>query len=181
MALTNIAIFHPHNPEVVEALIPHSILMPPIRYDIPEDTVILSPDAGAYKWVSKVYSDHRAEILSASKSRMWKDNTSILSQQLPDFSFFGRKVAIIDDIMVGGGTFLGLHKLLIEAGALEVHLYVSHITVQRLKAEVFSSFKTVTCTNSKYDEYFAPYGKRFAQPSNLNVLKIFNPIEIKTE
>ena len=174
-------IYHPHNPEIVEALLPSALILPPEEFDIDDDFVILSPDAGAYKWVSKVYSSHKGDIVSASKSRSWVDNKSILSQQLPNFPFLGRKVAIVDDIMVGGGTFLGLYKLLVEAGVLEVHLYVSHITVQRLNKLVFDSFKTVNCTNSKFDEYFAPYGQRFAQPSNLNVIKLFSPTEIKTE
>lgn len=180
LSVESLSIFHPHNPEVVEALLPKTCILPPYRYDIKSDVVILSPDAGAYKWVSKVYSDHEGYILSASKSRSWQDGKSILTQQLPKFDFREKKVAVVDDLMVGGGTFLGLGKLLLEEGASEIELYVSHITVQKLNKEVFNLFKKVTCTNSKYSEYFAPYGSRFAQPSNLDIKKIFSITEIKT-
>ena len=67
----------------------------------------------------------------------------------------GKKCLIVDDICDGGGTFVGSAKLLIEAGADRVDLYVTH--------GIFSKGIPIHCidhvwtTNSYYEGESSDY------------------------
>lgn len=81
-----------------------------------EDTLcILSPDAGAYKKIGKLCSklDWRGELVAANKFRSISTG-SIESLELSKQDFEGKDVLIIDDICIGGRTFIELAKKLRE-------------------------------------------------------------------
>lgn len=187
----NIEVFHPHNAEVVEALIegveilPNTFFIQEVfahlyltigqsNYDH-DNIVILCPDAGAYKWVTKLCNTlgWKGDLVSASKSRS-KDG--IITQVLPQYDFKNKQVLIIDDCCLYGGTFKGLAKLLDDQEIAEKYLAVSHMTLQNLgKNPVPHYFNTVFTTNSKYEQYaynISDTVLNFVLP-NLKVIKLF--------
>jgi len=89
-------------------------------------TVIVSPDAGAYKKAWKTASAYGLDVVTATKVRCTKTG-DILSTELPEgHKVAGRACLIVDDICDGGRTFLELAKVLKKAGASKVLLYVTH-------------------------------------------------------
>jgi len=183
-------IFHPHNPEVVEALMDNVEILDNREFiykvleNIPgllveDKLVMMSTDAGGFKSLMKLCDKIKwnGDVVSASKSRYFDktQNKSILTQILPIEDFKGKDILIIDDICVYGGTFIGLSKLLRERNIGNLYLAVSHMTVENFKSsELFDSFDKVFTTNSKYDSYFVPDRKgESIQPSNLEIIKLF--------
>lgn len=179
-------IFHPHNPEVVESLLKsgqvkdNSIFIDKVLDKLaPIDNIdVLSPDAGSFKWISKVLDKVGFDggLYMAGKNRVWKDGTSILTQVVEKQDFQGRDILILDDICIYGGTFKGLAKLLRERNVGELYLAVSHMTIQNHKGKdtVFDYFDRVFTTNSKYDHYWVEtFGGQPKQPDNLEVIKLF--------
>lgn len=80
----------------------------------------VAPDKGATAKVEML----GFEYIQGNKVR------DLATGKLSGFSFHGdvagKNLLIIDDICDGGGTFIGLTKILLEAGALSVDLYVTH-------------------------------------------------------
>lgn len=183
LEIFNYRIFHPHNQEVVEAVLGERVecIMPTyfiteVLNQLPDDVIVLAPDAGAYKWISKVLHtvDFKGEIHSASKSRDL--GLEKISQVLPIPDFEKHPVLIIDDICVHGGTFLGLAALLKEKNVGDLYLATSHMTVETPKPDLFYTFTKVFTTNSKFDTYpTIPHedGGGGTHPSNLFVIKQF--------
>ena len=184
LKVKNYKIFHPHNQEVVEALIDNVIILNNkqfikevlIRINS-ENLVLLSPDAGAYKWITKLADnlEFTKEVISASKSRKWKDGHSVLTQVLDKQDFEGKDVLVIDDLLIGGGSMKGLSTLLKTKNVGKLYCAVSHITVQNLGEDpVTNYFDTVFTTNSKFDKYwFTNTGGHEESIDNLKIIKLF--------
>lgn len=175
----NFKIFHPHNAEVVEALmnnveiIDNSGFIKKVLFNlsgntydrrelikVAENTVLMSSDAGGFKPLMKLCNtiDWKGETFSASKYRY--PDTSELVQRVDRIDFKGKDVLIIDDISVYGGTFKGLSKLLKQRNCGKLYLAVSHMTIQNLGEDpVTNYFDKVFTTNSKFDNYFSKYKK----------------------
>lgn len=190
----NFKIFHPHNAEVVEALmdnveiIDNSEFIELVFNKLVENhgydgrsldicTTVLLPDGGAYKWGAKLMDklDFRGDVIAAAKNRKFVDGKSILTQQLPDYDFEGKDILLLDDILIYGGTFKGLATMLKERNCGKLYLAVSHITVQNHeKDNVFSYFDKVFTTNSKYDVYYERIdGSSGKEIKNLEIIKLF--------
>lgn len=181
-------IFHPHNAEAVEALIDNVEIIDNNKFiehvlfsiggrsngdNIKDNLVLMSSDAGGFKPLMKLCDKigWKGQTASASKSRLWDGQKSILVQQIQCTDFEGKDILIVDDICVYGGTFKGLSKLLKERNCGKLYLAVSHMTVQNLGQDpVTNYFDKVFCTNSKYDEY---YGYDDFIPKNLEIIKLF--------
>ena len=189
-------IFHPHNTEVVEALMDKveiidnrnfvnsvlSSISEAWRMNVnPDNLVILLPDGGAYKWGVKLADklEFNGDVVAAAKNRQYIDGHSKLVQQLPDYDFTGKDVLLLDDISIGGGTFKGLSKILRERNCGKLYLAVSHMTIQELGEDpVTNYFDKVFTTNSKFEEYFYlkedDMGPPFNSiPENIEVSKLF--------
>lgn len=188
-------IFHPHNPEVVEALIDNVKIMDN-KYFITKvitgidrtyknsdknphkDLVLMSADAGGFKPLTKLCDDIKwgGQIHSCSKGRSYDGTKSTLTQRIGKEDFLGKDILIIDDISVRGGTFKGLAKLLKQRNCGKLYLAVSHMTVQDLGQDpVTNYFDKVFTTNSKFNDYYTYYGSpNRHQPENLEVIKLFN-------
>jgi len=183
----NFKIFHPHNPEVVEALMDNveiidnskfiDKVITKIEYQdnnfFEEKGILMSSDSGSFKPLMKLCDkiNWKGQTLSASKYRWYLNGETKLSQVLPDENIEGKDILIIDDISVYGGTFKGLAKLLKERNCGKLYLAVSHMTVQNLGEDpVTNYFDKVFTTNSKYDNYFNVNGE---QLENLEIIKSF--------
>jgi ribose-phosphate pyrophosphokinase len=194
----NFKIFHPHNPEVVEALmdnveiIDNSEFIKKVLYklsevgvssiefgnDLSNNLILMSSDAGGFKPLMKLCDkiNWQGETYSASKSRKYENEESIITQIVDREGFQGKDILIIDDICVYGGTFKGLSKLLRERNCGKLYLAVSHMTVNNLgKDPVTNYFDKVFTTNSKFDYYkFENHeGMYDEDPENLQIIKQF--------
>ncbi len=189
--VTSYKVFDPHNPEVVEALlnkveiIPNSLFVRKalnkfMKTHSSHPTVLMSPDAGAYK---KLMATAQAigwegEVVAASKSRRLIHGKSMLTQQMPSDDLNNKNVLIVDDLCVYGGTFKGLSEGITDkySGVVNIGLAVSHITMQNHQSvdPVFNFFDNVYTTNSKFENYYmsSTKGEPFT-PDNLDVFKFF--------
>lgn len=186
-----IGIFHPHNPEVVEALIDRVEIIDNSDFiyevlcnikgehyefnahDLQSNLILMSTDAGGFKPLMKLCDkvEWEGETYSASKSRKYENNHSKLTQTVDRKDFGGKDILIIDDISVGGGTFKGLAKILKEKNCGKLFLAVSHITLESLGQDPVSDYFTkVYTTNSKFNDY---YGRDNIRINNLDVIKLF--------
>lgn len=188
----NFRIFHPHNAEIVEALIDKVEIIDnsefisktinrilSIEHILETNLIALLPDGGAYKWGVKLMDKlgFTGDILAAAKNRKFVDGKSILTQQLPDYDFNGKDIILLDDCLIYGGTFKNLSKLLKERNCGKLYLAVSHMTVQNLGEDpVTDHFDKVFTTNSKYEEYCCEYDiiqSKKIKPKNLEIIKLF--------
>ena len=186
-------IFHPHNPEAVEALLPDAEIIDNSEFIVKvlnkhwesqkvnlKSPILMSSDAGGFKPLSKLCDkiNWQGEMYSASKARSWDEkNGTKFVQQIDRDDFEGKDIFIVDDISVYGGTFKGLSKLLKERNCGKLYLAVSHMTVQNLGEDpVTNYFDKIFTTNSKFENYSAyhpePYDRTY-QPENLEIIKIF--------
>ena len=166
----SITIFHPHNQEVVEAILPNVKILdnsyfiqqviskiPVGLEDIGKDNhlILMSTDAGGFKPLMKLCDKigWKGETFSASKSRKYEDGKSVLTQQIDRQDFGGKDILIIDDICVKGGTFVGLAKMLKERNAGKLYLVISHLTVPNPNPELVDLYDTIFTTNSKGIRY----------------------------
>ena len=195
----NFKIFHPHNAEVVEALMDNveiedntSFIIKVIQSinsehpylpisknmkGIPENLILMSSDAGGFKPLMKLCGNIKwtGDTYSAAKARL-TDGTMLQNVGKKDFG--GKDVLIVDDICVYGGTFKGLSKLLRERNVGKLYLAVSHMTIQNLGNDpVTNYFDKVFTTNSKFDSYYTIKSKvnvtQLPQPKNLEIIKMF--------
>ena len=165
----NIEVFHPHNAEIVEAILNNvtildnsyfiknvlfnEIALGPGFPDMKklDNLVLMSSDAGGFKPLMKLVDKigWEGETFSASKARKYEDGKSSLIQQIDRQDFQGKDILIIDDICVKGGTFIGLAKMLKERNCGNLYLAVSHMTVLDFNEELTLLYDTVFTTNSK--------------------------------
>ena len=91
--------------------------------------VLVSPDAGAMKKVSKVAKEYHLPMLTATKNRN-PENGEITGTEIhiPN-ELIGHKFLIVDDICDGGRTFIELAKAIkkaVNGGDNQIDLYVTH-------------------------------------------------------
>ncbi len=189
----NFKIFHPHNSEVIEALLDNVEIIDNSEFiqqvlnihlnmrlneKVKENLILMSSDAGGFKPLIKLSDklNWEGETFSASKSRKYENQKSKLIQQIDRQDFQGKDILIIDDINIYGSTFKGLSKLLKERNCGKLYLAVSHMTVQHLgKDPVTDYFDIVYTTNSKYNKYWTGgiYDSDSYTPKNLEIIKLF--------
>ena len=190
-------IFHPHNPEVVEAILGDRVeiidnsefidlvLAKGLMGEYTSETetqwdkilesnlILMSSDAGGFKPLMKLCDklEWQGETYSASKSRKYENGKSVLTQIVDRQDFNGKDILIIDDICVYGGTFKGLSKILKERNCGKLYLAVSHMTVLELGEDsVGNYFDSVFTTNSKFEEDYTSGGNSsLAKITKLNI------------
>jgi len=121
----------PHS-DVTPALVPKmhvTTLLDVVRQfddltDAMRGATLVSPDAGSAKKVHAVASHYGMPQIVAAKTRDTKDGRlsdfRVAETVVPD------KVVMLDDICVGGATFIELAKVLRDKGAKHISLYVTH-------------------------------------------------------
>lgn len=177
------SIFHPHNPEVIEALMDNVEIIDNsefigniLKYNINntgrinnDNLILMSSDAGGFKPLMKLCDklNWKGETYSASKARTEEGMKQLVDKE----DFGGKDILIIDDICVYGGTFKGLSKLLRERNCGKLYLAVSHITVKEHGSDPITDyFDKVFTTNSKFDGYLMDGNKG---TTNLEIIKLF--------
>lgn len=109
---------------------------------------LVSPDAGAEKKILKLNKSLAAagintELICATKVR------NVSNGEITSVKFFGyvadKKLIILDDICDGGKTFVELAKKLLQGGAKEVYLYVTHGIFSKGFEELKKYFKHIYC------------------------------------
>jgi ribose-phosphate pyrophosphokinase len=162
-------VYHPHSDVTQIALnnvriIDNSDFISKVLNDIKSEPILLSTDAGSYKWINKLADtiDFKGEVYGASKSR--DIDTNKLTQIIDRADFKGKDILILDDLCVYGGTFIGLAKILKERNIGKLYLAVSHITIKNPKKELETLYEKIYCTNSKHDTY---------ELNNLQIIKQF--------
>jgi ribose-phosphate pyrophosphokinase len=90
-----------------------------------EEVIVVAPDAGAIKFVTRVAEALDLSAAAASKLRP-SPGEAVVSQLLGDFS--GKeKALVVDDMIAGGGTIEAVvEELTSRKGIREVHVGVSH-------------------------------------------------------
>lgn len=113
---------------------------------------ILSPDAGAYKKIGKLCSKlgWQGELVAANKYRSISTG-SIESLELSKQDFEGKDVLIIDDICIGGRTFIELAKKLREKNVGKIYLAISHGVFSNGFRDLNQYFETIFCTDSFFN------------------------------
>jgi ribose-phosphate pyrophosphokinase len=151
-------VYHPHSDVSQIAInkfkaIDNSKFVIKVLEDIGTTPILLSTDAGSYKWINKLADviEFPGEVYGANKSRDLE--THKLTQVIDRQDFEGRDILILDDLSVFGGTFVGLAKLLKERNVGKLYLAVSHITVQNPNKELEGLYEKIYCVNTKYDSY----------------------------
>jgi ribose-phosphate pyrophosphokinase len=108
--------------------------------------IIVAPDAGASKKISKIAEKLNKPFIQATKSR------DLDSRELTNVEVYGdvngKNCVIIDDICSGGGTFINLGQKLKEMGANNLYLIVSHMEGEYGLQRILGSFDHVFTTNS---------------------------------
>jgi ribose-phosphate pyrophosphokinase len=121
---------------------------------LPENVILLSPDAGAYKKIYKLAEkiNFKGEVASANKSRSISTG-NIDSIELSKQDFEGKPVLIVDDICIGGRTFVELAKKLKERNVGSLYLAVSHGIFSNGLNELSQYFDGIFTTNSRRSHY----------------------------
>lgn len=143
---------------------------------ISEDDVLFLPDKGANdrylrdQSVDKIHS----RILTGNKVRDFDSgkikSVHITEEDAKNVSLEGRVVFMLDDLVSYGGTFNMASKRLMELGAVEVNLIVTHAENSIFKGELFNHVNTVYCTDSIISEIDDEYKDR-VQLINMNILQ----------
>ena len=143
MEFSNVFVLDPHS-DVSTALIDRVRLMySPLL--LPNDVVVMYPDAGAAKKYSKDYPNICTPIIG-NKCR--DESGKIISYELLNFVEGTKKVVIRDDICSYGGTFVAAAKSLKSRGVEEITLIVSHCENNILKGDVLNWIDNVITTDS---------------------------------
>lgn len=140
-----------------------------------KNLILMSSDAGGFKPLMKLCDKigWQGETESASKARDKEKLTQVVGRQ----DFGGKDILIVDDIIVGGNTFIGLAKILRERNVGKLYLACSHFTVEKPNPDLFTLYDRVFTTNSKGLDYNIPTPlgvfPGFKTPENLTVINLF--------
>jgi ribose-phosphate pyrophosphokinase len=151
---SKVTVYDPHS-DVAMALINNSRAIP--NYDfvssvIEDDSLIISPDAGAYKKIFKLCDEinYKGQIVLCNKIR--DVNTGFIKSITVDQGdLLGKDCYIIDDICDGGGTFNLLARELKLRNCGKVFLVVSHGIFSVGLKELCDNLDHIYTTNSFMD------------------------------
>lgn len=104
--------------ECFKSSVPHDFNT---KYDM-----VLVPDKGAVTKAQTIADHLSTPVYNCGKERDISTG-KVIKTLLPAVDFTGKVVLIPDDLMDGGFTFYALAKLLKDAGAKQVDLYVTHM------------------------------------------------------
>lgn len=168
MKWDEVIVFAPHSDKVEfidkVRIVDNSTFVYHAISDIPmgDQAVWVIPDAGAYKTQMKMIQKmHHKRFISCSKSRDSK--TGAITTSIPDKDLGGKDCFIVDDICLGGATFVAIADALRVRGCGNIYLIVSHGVFNKGLTHLFDEFKHIYTTDSICD---------YEGSGNLKVFKI---------
>lgn len=113
-----------------------------------DDIVVCAPDVGFAKGAASFANVLGAAVAIGHKERTSHDERAEVLQVVGDVK--GKRILIVDDFTISGGTLISMAELLISSGATEVSAAVSHAILSGAAAEKLakSSLKHVFFTNT---------------------------------
>lgn len=157
MEFSCVTVLDPHS-DVASALIdrvrvvhPHEFLPQELdwRAEFRHGLALVAPDAGARKKVEALAKAMHVPIVFGTKKR------DTATGALSGFGVEGdvpsdRPLLVVDDICDGGGTFIGLVKVLREKTTQPIYLYVSHgLFTRGVQCLLDAGYQSVFCSNLK--------------------------------
>ena len=88
-----------------------------------DNPILIGPDNESEQWVSAIAKPLNLEYIIAKKKRRGDLSVSI---ELPDYSYSGRDIVIVDDIISTGCTMVEVAKSLSKEGVKEINAFVTH-------------------------------------------------------
>lgn len=167
MKWDEVIIFHPHSDKVefidkVRIVDNEMFVMNALR-EIPNSysATWVIPDAGAYKSQMKIIQKlGHSKFISCSKSRT---ATGVITTSVPEGDLEGQDCFIVDDICLGGATFLAIVTELKLKNCGKLYLIVSHGVFNRGVEHLLEHFDIIYTTDSICT---------YEQTDNLRVFKI---------
>lgn len=149
-----VTILDPHS-EVTPALIDRCRVMHASECFRPEEPfrykAVIAPDAGSEKRAGAVAKKYGIPLIHGWKTRnvATGDITGFGLEHRPDLEHASvpNEVVVVDDICDGGGTFIGLGKVIRDRGYV-ADLYVTHGLFTQGTEKLFSAYRRVYCTDS---------------------------------
>lgn len=133
--------------------------------DIRSSCLYVSPDAGAYKKVSKAQNDD-TKIIIGTKIRDEKGNI-VNTEVYKSRPLINEDCIVIDDICDGGRTFVELGRSLKKEGARKLYLYITHGIFSR-------GLATIMNLKDYYDHIYTTdsFGERDWWKNDVTVQKV---------
>jgi ribose-phosphate pyrophosphokinase len=135
----------------VEAITNHDYIEQVVEHINDPALLLLCPDAGASKKISKLAaslaSNKFSGVVKADKVRNTRTG-EIEGTEVYGTDLAGKDFLIVDDICVGGRTFIEIAKKLREANCGKIYLAVSHGVFSKGTEVLKSHFDKVFTTNS---------------------------------
>lgn len=156
----NVLVYDPHS-NVLPALINHcEVCYPMTKCKFDNYNLLFYPDNGAAKKYSELID---MPYRFGNKKRNLDTGEIVCYEVIADkVDIEGKRILIVDDMVMGGRTFVEAAKALREMGAAQVDLYVTHL---KPEARNFYNFKG----NSLIDNIYSA--------DTLEVIPIFNTPE----
>ena len=154
----------------VDHLMAMPVLVDYIRENLPEDLVVVSPDAGRVKVAERYTNVLHADLAIVHKRRVKGVKTMVEAVEIVG-DVDGRTCVIIDDMIDTGGTICAAAEQLKEKGAADIYALATHgvlsgPAIDRFKNSVISK---VVVTNTLP----LPSEKQIDKIEVLSVAKIF--------
>ena len=151
--LNSITIFDAHS-DVTPALLDHCNAISNFDFiahiikSLPENILLISPDAGASKKIQKLARFlELTDLLECGKTRDVKTG-QLSGFHVPHKDLQNRPCLIVDDICDGGGTFIGLGEALKRKNAGPLYLAISHGIFSRGIEELVEMYDKIFTTDS---------------------------------
>lgn len=134
-------IFRPYSPKTFVTLAINTV-------DCEGPTTLLLPDAGAYKRYAPMIENSGLPVCVAGKKRD-PGNGKLLEFTVPEPAELRSNVLLIDDIIDGGGTFIGIAEALRKKGYTgNLYLYGTHGIFSNGLSVLGQKFRRIFTTNS---------------------------------
>lgn len=109
----------------VDHLYARPLLVKYLKTIIPDDTIIVSPDAGFVKNARKFATDLGTDFAIGDKTRSAHDENARVMEIIGDVA--GKDTVIVDDFSISGGTAIETARMLKQMGAKRVIACFSHL------------------------------------------------------
>ena len=161
LGIQTITIFDPHS-DVTPAVLDNCKVISNLEFvkqvllQLPKDTILISPDAGASKKIYKLAKDLGIETVIECRKKRNVITGQLSGFEVPIDDLENKPCLIVDDICDGGGTFMGIGEALKKRNAGDLFLAVSHgifskgiDNLSNIYSRIFTtdSFKTIDHSN----------------------------------